>query len=351
MMQMVQSFILVGYGQTIVKVIERNDLGKDEPVEYVAKVVGKEKGPDGKQRTEDMNKITEDSTISEIKLLAKLRHKHVIRCYGAFENDDSWVIVLEYAQGGNVFDRLVKASRFSEAIAAHYIRDLKLDNFLIKGANKNFLEDILLLSDFGLATYSETKRAQKKCGSPMYAAPELYRLSKDELYTETVDIWSLGVSAYIVFNARSLYYDLKDILLLSGKVDQIAKKVTNDNIDYVIRNNRRYLSQNAENFLLSCLNVNPVARASAETLLGHQLFDSCEDKYLDQKAMKKWKAGLIAVRAMEPLAKKLHDKQTLKRTVNKSISVLPRNPSKPRQNRLSEKHQHTNDHTGVTSSF
>ncbi|EJD04809.1 kinase-like protein [Fomitiporia mediterranea MF3/22] len=299
-------------------VIERDDLREDKPVEFVAKVINKWKGPQDKaKRTLKKYKEMEECTIREAKLLVNLRHKHVIRCYGAFVNLDSWVIVLEYARGGDLTERLVSMNDISDYIAANYIRqmidaiaylhskkimhrDIKPHNFLIKGAcnHTNYIEDRLLLSDFGFATYSEKNAEVRICGSPLYLAPEIYRLSPGETYTNMVDIWSLGAVACVILTGHSIYGDNENM------VYHVLQTIDNNDI-------RRKL-----NFFA----LTPKgSRKSAKRLLKHKWFDYCDDKYLDHNAMKKWRAGLIALKAVDRFT--MSGKQIRQGKTNKSTSI------------------------------
>ena len=58
--------------------------------------------------------------------------------------------------------------------------------------------DDLVLADFGLAVTAPTPpdKLFAVCGSPGYAAPEIYRRTG---YSKPVDLWSTGVVVYAMF--------------------------------------------------------------------------------------------------------------------------------------------------------
>ena len=69
-------------------------------------------------------------------------------------------------------------------------RDLKLDNIVL---DKN--HERVVIVDFGLSNFwTEGLKQGTHCGSPEYAAPELFDEFKP--YGTGVDVWSLGIMMY-----------------------------------------------------------------------------------------------------------------------------------------------------------
>ena len=69
-------------------------------------------------------------------------------------------------------------------------RDLKVENLLLDNENN------IKLADFGFSNYYDSSLMSTWCGSPPYAAPELFE--GKEYNGPKVDIWSLGVVLYVL---------------------------------------------------------------------------------------------------------------------------------------------------------
>lgn len=146
-----------------------------------------------------------DNFRKEICVHRLLEHEHIIRYYGHRREGPLQFIFLEYASGGELFDRIepdygmdqADAQKFFKQIISgvEYLhskgvahRDLKPENILLD-ANDN-----IRISDFGLATMfrykGEERPLVKKCGTLPYIAPEVLVKS---YHAEPADIWSCGV--------------------------------------------------------------------------------------------------------------------------------------------------------------
>lgn len=136
------------------------------------------------------------------------RHPFVVKLFYAFQDHEKLYLILEYAQGGELFHHLAIERMFSEEVAAFYMaemvlalehlhttvrviyRDLKPENCLLDA------EGHLLLTDFGLskvALEEEEDRANSSVGTIEYMAPEVVR---GEGYDFAVDWWSLGAIGF-----------------------------------------------------------------------------------------------------------------------------------------------------------
>mmetsp|Transcript_27985 Transcript_27985/g.64592 ORF Transcript_27985/g.64592 Transcript_27985/m.64592 type:complete len:698 (+) Transcript_27985:98-2191(+) len=164
--------------------------------------------------------------LNEYEVLKKLHHPNIIQCYGYFWDNDtqSVYLVLEYAQCGDLHAELQarrKSGRpFSDAevcdIFAQIVaglshihakgivhRDIKSLNLLLTDSG------MVKLGDFGVSRQmsDSTLCLNSFYGTPLYLSPELI---EGKPYSDTTDVWSLGVVLYEVialqppFNGRSL---------------------------------------------------------------------------------------------------------------------------------------------------
>ncbi|XP_045770774.1 serine/threonine-protein kinase par-1-like [Maniola jurtina] len=159
----------------------------------------------------DKSRLDEDNlkkTFREIAIMKRLRHPHIVRLYQVMESSHTLYLVTEYAPNGEIFDHLVSAGRMPEAEAARAFaqmvaavgychasgvvhRDLKAENLLL---DKNMN---IKLADFGFSNeYTAGSPLSTWCGSPPYAAPELFEGRQYD--GPKADIWSLGVVLYVL---------------------------------------------------------------------------------------------------------------------------------------------------------
>jgi protein serine kinase H len=166
--------------------------------------------------TEDIKK----SSQLELKILGTVKHKYVIRLYEFMRTSRRLYLVMDLATGGELMDRICLLGNFNELDATAVLtmileglgylhslgithRDLKPQNILYyhPGADSK-----ILITDFGLSTMCESSARSPAnylmntdCGTIEYMAPEVITRMQ---YTNAVDMWSMGVIAYIVLSGR-----------------------------------------------------------------------------------------------------------------------------------------------------
>ena len=140
----------------------------------------------------------------EIKILSILDHPNIIKTYKISETPKKYYIIMEYCEGGELFDYIVEKERLDEFESSIFFYQLinALDYIHSKGvAHRDLKPENLLLSqnrnikiiDFGLSNFFETGIGglATPCGSPSYASPEII---KGEIYDGfKIDVWASGI--------------------------------------------------------------------------------------------------------------------------------------------------------------
>ncbi|XP_015957627.1 serine/threonine-protein kinase SAPK1 [Arachis duranensis] len=139
-----------------------------------------------------------------------LKHPNIVRFKEVLLTPTHLAIVMEYAAGGELFERICSAGRFSEDEARYFFqqlisgvsychameichRDLKLENTLLDGSTAPRLK----ICDFGYSKSSVLHSQPKSTvGTPAYIAPEV--LSRREYDGKVADVWSCGVTLYVM---------------------------------------------------------------------------------------------------------------------------------------------------------
>lgn len=160
-----------------------------------------------------VTKQTVSSMISqfrrEVLIMYKLSHPHIVKLFHHFEDNLNFYLVLELAEGGNLYSKLAKEKTFIERLAFKYFREILLAVEYLHSQNPAIIhrdikpENILIsaqgkakLTDFGWSNYYSGDKTNPRytiCGTYEYLCPEMV---KESGHTPAVDIWCLGILLY-----------------------------------------------------------------------------------------------------------------------------------------------------------
>ncbi|XP_039546074.1 MAP/microtubule affinity-regulating kinase 3 isoform X4 [Pimephales promelas] len=211
-----------------------------------------------------LNPTSLQKLFREVRIMKILNHPNIVKLFEVIETDKTLYLVMEYASGGEVFDYLVAHGRMKEKEARakfrqivsavqychqkHIVhRDLKAENLLLD-ADMN-----IKIADFGFSNeFTIGNKLDTFCGSPPYAAPELFQGKKYD--GPEVDVWSLGVILYTLVSG-SLPFDGQNLKELRERVLRGKYRIP------------FYMSTDCENLLKRFLVLNPVKRGTLEQIM------------------------------------------------------------------------------------
>lgn len=155
-------------------------------------------------------------TKTEKEILESVRHPYIVKLFYAMQDQQKLYLILEYAQGGELFHHLASKAMLTDDTVSFYCaemilalvhlhknvgvvyRDLKPENCLLDAFGH------LVLTDFGLSKVAaeDAGRCKTFLGTLEYMAPEVL-LGQD--YDYAVDWWSLGTVCYDLLTGKPPY--------------------------------------------------------------------------------------------------------------------------------------------------
>lgn len=216
----------------------------------------------------------------ELAILTTVDHPNIVKFDQCYIDQRYVHIVMEHCKGGELFDRIVAAQRFTEKHAADIMsqmlsavkhlhekgivhRDLKPENFLMDDTTEN--AEVKLI-DFGLSkrfsSQGEMERMHTVVGTPYYVAPEVLAGN----YDVSCDVWSLGVILFVFLCGYPPFEGDNNKEIFRNVVKQ---PLTFDPADW---NN---ISASAKDLVTKMLNKDASKRISAQQCLEHPWFVQC----------------------------------------------------------------------------
>lgn len=252
------------------------------------------------------DKTSEEAILDETSILTAAKHKNIIQLRGVFSDQQSWFIVMELAQGGELYERLVQHGMLSEKQAASVMRqlteavvylhgqsivhgDIKPENMLVVEAQTAPATNssantptaaaeqplTVKLADFGSAfrlksnsnssSSSDNSHSSSSCSArrdytAAYSPPEVIAGTQD--MSKASDVWALGIVMYILCTGRHPYD-------ASGESTEAEIQAAVVSVEPDFETGWENVSVEAKELVKQALSKAPELRPTADDMLAH----------------------------------------------------------------------------------
>jgi len=279
-MQLVEVRTILGDDDNGVKIVTEEATGTT----WVRKVV----------TTEGLPQQVADMLLAESRILGRLDHPHIVRLHSELEvSAERLDFVMEYLAGVNGIDLLQTAGgSLSEASASALVaqvlsalhcchshniihRDVKTENIVLSKPivkDDHCAKDLCCkLIDFGFAAQCD-KSLRAVVGTTAYMAPEVFSSACE--YDFKADVWGVGAVAFELLTGTPPFGSLDEQGNDRHIRAKLRKCIRSGNMESELGRAQSWpeLTQQAQNFVLGLLQVNPEMRPTAKQALGHEWF-------------------------------------------------------------------------------
>ena len=270
-------------------------------------------------------KITNKKSTSskyEIEILRKISHPNITNIFEIFADSKKYYVIMEFLEGGELFDAITSIGSFSEESACqvmkqllsaiYYLhsnnivhRDLKPENIMLLQKPENGNYHIKLI-DFGTAKiFKPGKKMNKFIGTSYYIAPEVLK----EKYDEKCDVWSCGIILYILLCGYPPFNGNTNV--------EIFHAIQNQNPIFAGEEWDDITSE-AKELIKLMLRKNPNERWNADQCLKHKWFKILDDSEKNKNASRNFKQ--IQINAINHMAQFVNENR-FKQAVLQFIST------------------------------
>ncbi|XP_042370866.1 serine/threonine-protein kinase Chk2-like, partial [Plectropomus leopardus] len=201
----------------------------------------------------------------------------LIKTEDFYQTEDSYYIVLELMEGGELFHRVKSQQQLKESVAKLYFyqmlravqylhsngiihRDLKPENILLSSQ-----DDVCLIkvTDFNQSRILDSTLLMRTlCGTPSYLAPEVFTQASTTGYGLAVDAWSLGVLLFVCLGGYPPFHE-------SFGHQSVTEQIIRGEF-IMVQSKWRHVSDQAKDVVRKLLVVDPSKRMTIEEALQHR---------------------------------------------------------------------------------
>mmetsp|Transcript_1284 Transcript_1284/g.1439 ORF Transcript_1284/g.1439 Transcript_1284/m.1439 type:complete len:168 (+) Transcript_1284:305-808(+) len=151
-----------------------------------------------------INEYEKERVRIEKEIMRICTNPFLVKLHATFQTSDKLFFVLDYVNGGELNNKLIKSGKLKEDLVKFYageillgLKSLHENGFIHRDLNpRNILinsDGHLKIIDFGLSKINDNAKPSETCGTAAYCAPEII---KGKGHDVTMDFWSLGVLVY-----------------------------------------------------------------------------------------------------------------------------------------------------------
>lgn len=222
------------------------------------------------------------TVTSEINILRRLNHKHIIQLVDDFPDERDYHMVTSFCDGGNLEDLIYMPKYLGkgvrEDVAIKYLMQMmfalkelhkcKIIHRDIKLANMFLNKDNIIVGDFGFAKHDVDSHFSK-IGTPYYMAPEVINKKPEDMYSNKSDLWSVGVCYYFILFGNLPFPAKTENELLNMIQNRSGKRLDFKNVKKV--------SLLSRNILIKLIEPDPKKRMDFHEFFNHTIFiDYCK---------------------------------------------------------------------------